>query len=81
MFNDIKDIRDYFEWTEELVSIEKNCLLLFLDSIFKKYKSKDSISIEELLKEEYFNAITYRELQVQYEKELEEENLNNGSNY
>lgn len=78
-FDQCKELSDHFEWTEELISLEKHCLSLFFENIFNKYKEPDSIRVEDLLKEEYFNYDSYSQLQELYEKELEKANVNENS--
>lgn len=78
-FRECKELTDHFEWTEELISIEKYCLVLFFENIFTKYKKPESITVENLLQDEYFNCPSYSKLQELYEEELEKANIINKS--
>ena len=65
-----EEIKDYFDWSDELIEIEKNCMTLFLENIFTNFKRNKGYSIEQVMYQEYFDGTSYRNLQREFDVQI-----------
>ena len=70
VFQDSNEIYDYFNWNQELLEIEKRCFTLFLEDVFNNYKSNMNFRTEEIMKQQYFNAKSFKELENDFKETL-----------
>lgn len=71
VFSNNEEIFDYFNWNRELFELEKRCFTLFLEDIFNSYRANLDYRIEEVIKQEYFDAQSYKELEEQFKEGLQ----------
>ena len=72
MFRENEEIIDYFDWNMELLEIEKNCFVLFLEGTFDLFKEDKTFKIEDAIGHEFFDAPSYKQLEEQFEEKLRE---------
>ena len=71
-----EEIKDYFDWSDELIEIEKNCMTLFLENIFTNFKKNKEYRIEQVIYQEYFDGSSYRDLQQEFDLQISSEKEN-----
>lgn len=71
IFQQKEEIKDYFNWNQELLEIEKRCFTLFLEDVFKNYQKNMNYRTEEIIKQQYFEAKSYKELEEEFKLGLE----------
>lgn len=73
VFVNNEEIFDYFNWNRELFELEKRCFTLFLEDVFNSYRSNLDYRIEEVIKQEYFDAQSYKELEEEFKAGVREQ--------
>ena len=71
IFQKTEDIRDYFNWNQELLEIEKRCFTLFLEDVFNNYKNNMRFRTEEIIKQDYFEAQSFKDLEEEFKNNLD----------
>lgn len=66
-----EEIKMYFDWSDELIEIEKNCMTLFLENIFTNFKQNKEYRIEQVMHQEYFDGTSYRDMEHEFELQIE----------
>jgi hypothetical protein len=73
IFQNSEDLLEYFNWNEEIIQLEKRCFTLFLEEVFKNYKTNINYRTEEIVKQQYFEAQSFKDLENEFKKNLEDE--------
>ena len=73
------EIYDYFNWNQELLEIEKSGFTLFLEDILGLFKANNGFKTEDILKRQYFQAKTFKELELEFKESLEKSKSNSPS--
>jgi hypothetical protein len=74
IFQKVEGILYYFNWTQELLELEKRCFTLFLEDVFNNYKNKSTFRTEEIIRQEYFKALSFKELEEEFDNLLNNKN-------
>lgn len=69
IFQNLEEYKKFFNWNNQLYEIEKKSLLLFIEKIFQNFQDNQFYTIEDVMREEYFDGKPFKDLATEFLEE------------
>lgn len=66
LFHQNEEILDYFDWTQNLVNLEKRCFSLFIKDLHAAIRANRNFSIEHILEHEFLHAPSFKDIEREF---------------